>query len=146
MSDTKMPVVSSRRPYLLRAMHEWMTDNQQTPHLVVDANANNVEVPRQFVQDGKIVLNISFHATNGLTMNNECVEFNARFSGQTHYVRVPLHAVQGIYARETGQGMIFSDDDAPPPDGNSPDGGGSSTDNSTDKPAPRARPQLKVVK
>jgi stringent starvation protein B len=144
-----MPVVSSRRPYLLRAMHEWMTDNQQTPHLVVDATANDVEVPRQFVQDGKIVLNISFHATNGLTMGNERVEFNARFSGQTHHVRVPLHAVQGIYARETGQGMIFSDEDAPPPPDNTPDSDGASIGASAgtgSKAAPRARPQLKVVK
>jgi stringent starvation protein B len=127
-------------------MHEWMTDNQQTPHLVVDATATDVEVPRQFVQDGKIVLNISFHATNGLTMGNERVEFNARFGGQTHHVRVPLHAVQGIYARETGQGMIFSDEDAPPPPDNTPDASGTTPDSSGGKPAPRARPQLKVVK
>jgi len=126
-------------------MHEWMTDNQQTPHLVVDATGDDVEVPRQFVQDGKIVLNISFNATNGLTMRNDRVEFNARFGGQTYFVRVPLHAVQGIYARETGQGMIFSDEDVPPPSGNSPDSGGSPADGG-DKPAPRSRPQLKVVK
>lgn len=144
MSDAKMPVMSSRRPYLLRAMHEWMTDNQQTPHLVVDATGNDVEVPRQYVQDGKIVLNISYHATNGLTIGNERVEFNARFGGQTHYVRVPIHSVQGIYARETGQGMIFSDEDAPPtPPDNAPDAGGATTDGSK---ATRARPQLKVVK
>jgi stringent starvation protein B len=146
MSDSKMPVVTSRRPYLLRAMHEWMTDNQQTPHLVVDAMGNGVEVPRQFVQDGKIVLNISYHATNGLTMSNEHVEFNARFGGQTHYVRVPIHAIQGIYARETGQGMIFSDEDAPPPPDNTPDTGGSAAEGAATKAAPRARPQLKVVK
>jgi stringent starvation protein B len=146
MSGGKMPVVSSRRPYLLRAMHEWMTDNQQTPHLVVDALATGVEVPQQFVQDGKIVLNISFNATNGLTMGNDHVEFNARFGGQTHYVRVPLHAVQGIYARETGQGMIFSDEEAPPPPDNTPNAGGSAAHSKADKPAPRSRPQLKVVK
>ena len=145
MSNAKMPVVSSRRPYLLRAMHEWMTDNQQTPHLVVDATATAVEVPRQFVQDGKIVLNISFHATNGLTLGNERVEFNARFGGQTHHVRVPIHAVQGIYARETGQGMIFSDEDAPPtPPSDTPASGGAATEDAGTKS--RARPQLKVVK
>lgn len=145
MSNAKMPVVTSRRPYLLRAMHEWMTDNQQTPHLVVDATAADVEVPRQFVQDGKIVLNISFHATNGLTLGNERVEFNARFGGQTHHVRVPIQAVQGIYARETGQGMIFSDEDVPPtPPDDTPDAGGPASEGSGAKP--RARPQLKVVK
>ncbi|MGC3982664.1 MAG: ClpXP protease specificity-enhancing factor [Steroidobacteraceae bacterium] len=147
MTDAKMPVVSSRRPYLLRAMHEWMTDNQQTPHLVVDATANGVEVPRQFVQDGKIVLNISYHATNGLTLGNERVEFNARFSGQTHHVLVPIHAVLGIYARETGQGMIFSDEDAPhptPPD-TAPETGGAASSEGSAKPV-KTRPQLKVVK
>lgn len=144
MSDAKLPVVTSRRPYLLRAMHEWMTDNQQTPHLVVDAA--EVQVPRQYVQDGKIVLNISYHATNGLTMSNERVEFNARFGGQTHHVLVPIHAVLGIYARETGQGMIFSDEDAPQP--TPPDTGPDApvTSEPATKAAPRGRAQLKVVK
>ena len=142
MTDSKSPVLTSRRPYLLRAMHEWMNDNQQTPHMVVNATASGVEVPEQFVQDGKIVLNISYHATNGLTMGNDRVEFNARFGGQPHRVVVPIHAVLGIYARETGQGMLFSDEDAPePPPGATPEGGGA------DAPKPsRARPQLKVIK
>jgi stringent starvation protein B len=145
MSES-MPTITSRRPYLLRAMHEWMTDNQQTPHLVVDAAGEGVEVPRQYVQDGKIVLNISYHATNGLTMGNEQVEFNARFGGQTHHVRVPLFSVLGIYARETGQGMIFSDEDAPQPTppGTTPETGNVS-EGSAAKPS-RKRPQLKVVK
>ncbi len=146
MSDAKLPEVSSRRPYLLRAMHEWMTDNQQTPHLVVNALANGVEVPRQFVQDGKIVLNVSYHATNGLTMGNERVEFNARFGGQTHHVMVPMHAVLGIYARETGQGMIFSEEDAPEPTppNTTPETGGAADASSVK--SPRSRPTLKVVK
>lgn len=147
MSNGGLPVLTSRRPYLLRAMHEWMTDNQQTPHLVVNATPTDVEVPRQYVQDGKIVLNISYHATNGLTMSNERVEFNARFGGQTYRVLVPIHAVLGIYARETGQGMIFSDEDGPsptPPD-TAPDQGGATPDSAPGKAA-RNRPQLKVVK
>jgi len=146
MSQGKTPVLTSRRPYLLRAMHEWMTDNQQTPHLVVDALAAGVEVPSQYVQDGKIVLNVSYHATNGLTMSNERVEFNARFSGQTHHVLVPVHAVLGIYSRETGQGMIFSDEDAPPtPPDAGPEPGDAAAESAATKPA-RNRPQLKVVK
>lgn len=146
MTRTKT-VATSRRPYLLRAMHEWMSDNQQTPHLVVDALAAGVEVPQQYVQDGKIVLNISYHATNGLMLGNERVEFNARFGGQTHHVRVPVYAILGIYARETGQGMVFSDEDAPPPTppDTAPESGGGTTENSGAKPA-RSRPQLKVVK
>ena len=128
----------SRRPYLLRAMHEWITDNAQTPHLVVDATGQGVEVPRQYVQEGKIILNVSHSATSGLVMNNEAVRFRARFGAMTHEVSVPIPAVLGIYARETGQGMIFSEADPSPPQPTPP------------KPAPSGeeskRPKLKVVK
>ena len=99
----------SRRPYLLRAMHEWISDNAQTPHLVVDATQEGVDVPRQYVQEGKIILNVSHSATSGLVMNNDVVRFRARFGAMTHDVTVPMAAVLGIYARETGQGMIFSE-------------------------------------
>lgn len=92
-----------------------MTDNNQTPHIVVDAAAQGVEVPRQHVQDGKIILNVSYHATQSLSLSNEAVSFNARFGGVTHHVMVPIHAVMGVYARETGQGMIFGDEDGPTP-------------------------------
>jgi stringent starvation protein B len=123
-------------------MHEWMTDNGQTPHLVVDAGVEGVTVPRQYVRDGKIVLNASYEATSGLLLKNDWIGFGARFSGTAFDVQIPVHAVLGIYARETGQGMIFSDEDAgpgsePPSSPTKPSGG--------DEPAPR-RPQLKVVK
>jgi len=104
----------SRRPYLLRAMHEWITDNDQTPHVVVDAEMAGVDVPRQYVKDGKIILNVSHGATQALQLGNEWLGFSARFSGVTRLVRVPIRAVLGVYARETGQGMIFSDNDATP--------------------------------
>src|SRR5690606_7900804 len=104
----------SRRPYLLRAMHEWISDNAQTPHIVVDASMPGVEVPRQYVQAGKIILNVSDHATSGLALGNDVVRFRARFGAATYDVSVPVAAVLGIYARETGQGMIFSEADAPP--------------------------------
>lgn len=103
--------LSSRRPYLLRAMHEWLTDNMQTPHVVVDAGVAGVQVPRQYVHDGKIVLNVSYDATSGLLIKNDCVTFGARFGGVAHEVRLPLRSVLGIYSRETGQGMVFTDDD-----------------------------------
>ena len=90
--------VTSRRPYLLRAMHEWISDNAQTPHIVVDAQIEGVDVPRQYVKDGKIILNLSHAATSALKMGNEWVEFNARFGGVTRHVKVPLAAVLGIYA------------------------------------------------
>lgn len=138
--------MTSRRPYLLRAMHEWMTDNQQTPHIVVDAAAEGVQVPKQYVQDGKIVLNISLHATQNLSMSNAQVEFNARFGGQTFHVVVPVHALLGIYARETGQGMIFGDEDAPPPPITPPEPPAPTADDKSSAKVTRLKPQLKVVK
>lgn len=109
------PPLTSRRPYLVRAMHEWMTDNGQTPHLVVDATFAGVEVPRGYVKDGRIILNVGWQATQGLRLGNDYIEFSARFGGIPHQVRVPVAAVTGIYARETGQGMLFQGDDSPPP-------------------------------
>jgi stringent starvation protein B len=96
-------------------MHEWMTDNGQTPHLVVDATFAGVEVPRGYVKDGRIILNVGWQATQGLRLGNDYIEFSARFGGIPHQVRVPVAAVTGIYARETGQGMLFQGDDSPPP-------------------------------
>src|SRR3954453_14415860 len=105
--------VRSRRPYLLRAMHEWISDSNQTPHIVVDATLEGVEVPRQYVQGGKIILNVSHSATQGLVLGNDGVRFRARFGTAAFDVSVPIVAVLGIYARETGQGMIFSDNEEP---------------------------------
>jgi len=135
----------SRRPYLLRAMHEWMSDAGFTPHVIVDANRPAVEVPKAYIKDGKIVLNLSWGATHHLRLGNEWIEFDARFGGTSHHVRVPVAAVLGVYARETGEGMVFSDNEPePPPAQEAPaapaPGGG-------DKPAPdRKRPRLEVVK
>jgi stringent starvation protein B len=107
--------VKSRRPYLLRALHEWISDSNCTPHIVVDAGVAGVEVPRQYVQDGKIVLNVSWSATGQLQMGNDELHFNGRFGGSSVQVRVPLSAVLAIYARETGKGMIFTEEDEPQP-------------------------------
>ena len=96
-------------------MHEWMGDNGYTPHLVVDARRQGVHVPEQHVQDGKIILNVSHSATRGLSLGNEVVSFEARFGGVSQRLEIPVDAVLGIYARETGQGMIFGEDDSPPP-------------------------------
>lgn len=112
-TPTGTPTVTSRRPYLLRAMHEWMLDNQQTPHIVVDATQAGVKVPPQHVKDGKIILNVSPSAANGLNLGNEFVMFRARFGGVSQDIVVPVAAVIGIYARETGQGMIFGDNETP---------------------------------
>lgn len=100
---------SSQRPYLVRAMHEWMTDNGKTPHVVIDAGLPGVSVPVEHVQDGKIVLNCSYDATKNLVIGNDMIEFEARFNGAPHHVSAPIVAVLGIYARESGEGMLFTD-------------------------------------
>jgi stringent starvation protein B len=131
-----------RRPYLLRALHEWISDSGETPHIVVDAAAEGVVVPRQYVKDGKIVLNVSFSATSALKLGNDAVSFEARFGGASFQVHVPVRAVLGIYARETGQGMIFPEGDADPDPTDSPPATPASG-----SAAPAAkRPKLQVVK
>lgn len=101
----------STKPYLLRALYEWCTDNGYTPHIAVRVD-NHTRVPRQFVRDNEIVLNISFEATSQLQMGNEWIEFSARFSGKSHKIEVPVANVLAIYARENGQGMAFPVDSA----------------------------------
>jgi stringent starvation protein B len=126
-----------KRPYLLRAMHEWISDCGNTPHVIVDAEAEGIAVPRAYIKDGKIVLNLSMSATQHLNMGADEVKFDARFAGVIHHVRFPVSAVLGIYARETGEGMVFSEQDLGPEPPTRP--------SPADEGAPR-RPQLKVVK
>jgi stringent starvation protein B len=99
----------STRPYLIRALHEWCTDNGFAPYLAVQVDAS-VQVPREFVKNNEIVLNVSFDATSGLKLGNDYVEFKARFGGSPRDIIVPVTHVVAIYARENGQGMAF-----PPP-------------------------------
>ena len=126
-----------KRPFLLRAMHQWITECGNTPHVIVDAGYEGAEVPRAYVKDGKIVLNLSEGATQRLRLGNEEVEFDARFAGVVHHVRLPVSAVLGIYARETGEGMVFSEQDLGP--------GPPTRPTQAEEGGPR-RPQLKVVK
>jgi stringent starvation protein B len=126
-----------KRPYLLRAMHQWISECGHTPHVIVDAAHEGAEVPRAYVKEGKIVLNLSESATQRLRLGNEEVEFDARFAGVVHHVRFPVSAVLGVYARETGEGMVFSEQDLGPDPPKRP------------TPAEEGgarRPQLKVVK
>jgi len=104
--------MTSSRPYLLRALNEWILDNDLTPHIVVDATYENVVVPRQYVEADKIVLNISPNAVNGFNITNEYISFSARFSGKSMEVFVPVSAVQALYSKENGQGMVFNEDKA----------------------------------
>ena len=124
-----------KRPFLLRAMHQWISECGHTPHVIVDAARDGIEVPRAYIKDGKIVLNLSEGATQRLRLGNDVVEFDARFAGVIHHVCFPVSAVLGVYARETGEGMVFSEQDlGPPPNPPQTEEGGS------------RRPQLKVVK
>lgn len=110
-----MPEISTK-PYLLRAIYEWCTDNGYTPYLAAAVDAHT-RVPREFVKNGEIVLNISFTATSGLKMDNDLIQFHARFGGVSREISIPVENVVAIYARENGQGMAFevsassSDDD-----------------------------------
>lgn len=104
------PPMTSHRPYLLRALVEWINDNQMTPHLLVDAGVPGVQVPASAIKDGRIVLNIAERAVVQLHMDNEGVSFTARFGGVSFPVQVPMPAVLAVYARETGQGMALPDD------------------------------------
>lgn len=126
----------SRRPYLLRAMHEWISDCGYSAHIVVNAAADGVLVPDKFVENGKIVLNIDSHAVTNLSLGKDNIEFDAQFEGKHWHVSLPVSAVQGVYAKETGVGMIFNDDDESDPPG--PGG--------PDKGKPGEPPQLKIVR
>lgn len=102
--------MTSNRPYLIRAVYEWIADNDMTPHLLVDAQYAGLRVPAQAVKDGRVVLNIAARAVNQLELGNEEIRFLARFGGVSQSVRVPLPAVLAIYALESGQGMALPDD------------------------------------
>jgi stringent starvation protein B len=110
IQDAQLP---STRPYLIRALYEWCTDNGFTPYVAVKVDAS-VQVPREHVQGGEIVLNISFDATSSLKLGNDFIEFKARFGGKARDIMVPVHRVMAVYARENGQGMAFpvNDDEA----------------------------------
>lgn len=128
--------MNSNRPYMIRALYEWIVDNKMTPYILVNALFENVQVPEQFIEDGKIVLNINPNATQNLVLGNEFIEFNARFSGAGMMVSVPTMSVLAIYARENGQGMMFAENDEGEPDPVSPD----------DRPTISKRPSLSIVK
>jgi stringent starvation protein B len=127
--------MTSMRPYLLRAIHQWIVDNGLTPYLLVDATQPQVEVPNQYIENGKIILNTSPAAVQGLTLDNDWVSFSARFSGRAFSIFIPVSAILAVYAKENGKGMFFkpeeNTDETPPP---------------TSAPPPRSKPVLKRIK
>ena len=106
MSDATTSITPTR-PYMVRAIYQWIEDNELTPYLMVDATAENIQIPVEHVQDGRIVLNIASRATGNMSMENDYVHFSARFSGVSQEIWVPLSAILGIYAKENSQGMFF---------------------------------------
>ena len=105
--------ITPTRPYLVRAIYEWINDNLLTPYLLINAEEKGVFVPQQYIKDGQIVLNIAPHAVNQLIMDNDAVGFSARFGGVPQQVYVPIRAIMGLYARENGQGLFFDASEYP---------------------------------
>jgi stringent starvation protein B len=132
-----MSGMSSNRPYLIRALYSWLVDNATTPYLMVNTEITGVVVPQQFVEEGRIILNVDPSAISGLELGNDWISFSARFSGKSEDILIPPRAVMGIYAKENGQGMLFPEEDV-----NLEDDSGDEPDPST----PGSRPSLKVVK
>jgi stringent starvation protein B len=126
--------MTSLKPYLIRSIYEWIIDNSMTPHLLIDAEHRDAILPVDFIENGKIVLNIRPEAIQNLSLGNEEIQFHARFSGNPMQISVPTVAVNAIYAKENGKGMVFDEkddsaDDVPPPEHKPP-----------------VKPRLRVVK
>lgn len=138
----KMPdiTMTSSKPYMIRALYEWITDNNKIPYIVVNVNTDNIKVPLQYAENGRIVLNISQTAAAKLQIDNDYITFSARFSGVPMNVVIPTSAVLAIYAKETGAGMVFEEEDGsgsgnPPPPSTPPS-----------SPPPFGKPNIKLVK
>ena len=137
-----MSELTSTKPYLVRALHEWCVDNGLTPHLLVTVDSRT-RVPMAYVKDGEIVLNLSYSATKGLQIENDAISFSARFNGVSQNLYVPMSAVRGLFARENGQGMFFeieAEQAESTLEIGEADGGGD------DEPPKPGKPFLKVVK
>ena len=116
MGESDSPLMTSHRPYILRALYEWIADNGMTPHVLVDAGVAGVRVPPHVVKDGRVVLNIAERAVAKLELGDDALRFSARFGGVSQNVVVPVPAVIAVYARETGQGMALPEDPHPTAD------------------------------
>jgi len=133
--------MTSSRPYLIRAIYDWIADNNLTPHVVVNADAAEVQVPEKYVADGRIVLNCSAEATRKLIINNKALEFDARFDGIIWHIYVPIKNILAIYAQENGRGMVFEGEDEDEGDSDTSESASASL-----SPAKPGRPNLKIVK
>jgi stringent starvation protein B len=133
-------MMTSNRPYLMRAIFEWIIDNGLTPHVLIDAEVPEVQVPRQYVDEGRIILNISPSAVQNFSIDNQWLSFNARFGGKPFEIFAPIHAIRAVYAAENSEGMMFEpmpESEVEPPTEPEPD---------PEPPKPSSRPSLRVVK
>ncbi len=138
--------MSSSKPYLLRAFYDWIVDNNCTPYMVFNTEFPDVQVPQQYVEDGRIILNVAPVAVKSLLISNDGVQFNARFSSRLMEIYAPIKSVLAVYARENGRGMVFGDEDEDD-GGDEPPTPGPGSDISGDtKKSRKGRPNLKVVK
>ena len=133
----------STKPYLIRAIYEWIIDNELTPYLVINAEAPDIQVPTDYIEDGRIVLNISPKACRGLHLENDRVVFSARFNGDAFQIFAPPSAVLAIYAKENGRGMMFGEEE---PDATVPPPEALSFERRAMQPQKSKKPQLKLIK
>ena len=139
--------MNASRPYLIRALYEWIVENDCTPHLLVDADFPGARVPPGYAKDGQVVLNVSPSAVRHLHMDNEAVSFEGRFAGVPQSLFIPCGAVLAVYARANGQGMVFDLESSSTADDEMTDGDDDDQDPpSSEPPRPSGRPSLKVVK
>ena len=134
------------RPYLVRAFYDWINDNECTPYIVVNAMYEGALIPQEYVEGGQIVLNISISAVQAFNMNNEGIEFSARFGGVARSIYVPMMSIMAIYARENGRGMVFSEEDGETPPPAESKGSGGESQGKSGKKEGGGRPHLTVVK
>jgi len=137
--------MTSSKPYLIRAIYDWLVDNELTPYIVVDVTGDEkeIQVPEEHIENGRIILNISPKACRGLHLENDRIIFSARFSGEVKQLFVPPHAVQAIYAKENGRGMVFSDDEE---SGVTEPAQPTTSSSSTGGRRSQGKPTLKVIK
>jgi len=138
--------MSPQKPYLIRAIFEWIIDNGQTPYLLVDATIDDVQVPLEFINDGKIVLNIDPNAVRNYHADNDWISFSARFSGKSMELFVPINAVRSIYSKESNQGMFFPEDDITPEPPSRPSRPSPPKPKTSAPERPTKRPGLSIVK
>ncbi len=140
-------IVTSSRPYIIRAIYEWIADNGLTPYILVDTRFDSVLVPENYIENNRIILNISPTATHDLSLGNDGISFNARFNGLPTDIYVPAASVLAIYAQENGQGMMFGEagenDPKPPVSGSDAD---IASEKSTKTAEKKTKPSLKIVK